>query len=719
MMQLLINNMSQVLGITLIHSLWQGLLIYLALRILFLCLPALSSEKKYLVSLFALFGIAAVFVYTFVSEVQMYDWQPSASTDYIPVSTPTDISHQTGHTPYANLVELNLDPSNLSFNSILKASLPYIASLYLIGLVINLSMIGIAWNKIQIIKKSLWDARYLQAKVDAFSMQFKISQKVRVSFSRLIDVPCVVGYLKPIVLLPVTLTTLLSAEEVEAILLHELSHIKNNDYVLNLVQQMVSVLLFFNPFAQLISREVTVERENRCDDWVVRKTGKPLIYASALVKLEETRHEEVRLALAASGKKYFLRTRIERILNTHQSARNIRHWLLLVLFICSVVFWFSFKTTSKTAFNLSGNISGDIKSVSLSYTNEQGIAVTEKGVVKNGAFDFSGHINGSRLVFLAAFNDKNKRADASFFIGPGKITVAGDYSDMKHIAVRGSAAQEDYRDYQLRSASLNQDAATLIAQWKQLKIEERKAIKQHKSEQEIDAFERQMEVITDKLIPYRNKAEDNAREYIATHTKSYVSALQLIVYAKGWPVNAVKSLFSNFDPEIKNSSYGNAISRIILEMEGAPMGTKAPDFTAIEYNGKQIRLSDLRGKVVMLNFCTSAQPGLDNAPYLITLYKRYHQKGFDMISVADDDADPDAWKRYIRRTGVDRLWHQVLRGVKYDKGRADITNAIDNKFNISVLPTRILIGPDGKIIGRYIGTEANADLDKKLTALFD
>lgn len=90
-----------------------------------------------------------------------------------------------------------------------------------------------------------------------------------------------------------------------------------------------------------------------------------------------------------------------------------------------------------------------------------------------------------------------------------------------------------------------------------------------------------------------------------------------------------------------------------------------------------------------------------------------------MISVADDDADPDAWKRYIRRTGVDGLWHQVLRGVKYNEGSADVTNAIDNKFKVSVLPTRILIGPDGNIIGRYIGTEGNVELDKKLTALFD
>jgi beta-lactamase regulating signal transducer with metallopeptidase domain len=491
--------------------------------------------------------------------------------DYIPVSAPTDISDQIGYPPNANLVELTLAPSNISFTGIFKASLPYIALLYLIGLIINISMIAVAWNRIQIIKRNLWDAQYLQAKVDAFLVQFKIDAKVRVSFSRLIDVPCVVGYLKPLILLPVTLTTLLSAEEVESILLHELSHIKNNDYVLNLIQQMVSVLLFFNPFAQLIGRLVSTERENRCDDWVVSKTGKPLIYASALVKLEETRFEELRLALAASGKKHFLRTRIERILNNHQSARNVRHWLLLVLFICSVAFWFSFKTASKTEFNLSGKISGDIESVNLSYMNEQGKQVTEKYTTQNGTFVFTGHINGSRLVFLSAFNNKNKRADANFFIDPGAVTVTGDYNDLEHVTVRGSAAQEDYRDYQLQEASLNRNAATLIVQWKRLRKEARQAIKQHKSEQEIALIEQQLEMISDQIDPYRGKKEDNARNYIARHPNSYVSALQLIVYAKGWPIDTVKSMFSKFDPEIKSSSYGKSISRIILEMEGTPL----------------------------------------------------------------------------------------------------------------------------------------------------
>ena len=102
----------------------------------------------------------------------------------------------------------------------------------------------------------------------------------------MIDVPCMTGFVKPLILLPVSLSTHLSACEVESILLHELAHIKRNDYLVNLLQQVISVMLFFNPFNRLINRIISQERENSCDDLVVEKTGKPLIYAQALLKLE-------------------------------------------------------------------------------------------------------------------------------------------------------------------------------------------------------------------------------------------------------------------------------------------------------------------------------------------------------------------------------------------------------------------------------------------------
>jgi len=146
-----------------------------------------------------------------------------------------------------------------------------------------------------------------------------------------------VGYFKPLILLPFSLSSYLSAAEIEAIILHELAHIKRNDYLVNLLQQTMSVLLFFNPFAQLIDRAINRERENSCDDIVILATNKPLVYAHALLKLEQTRKHEWQLALAATGKKHHLLNRIERIMKTKQNIGNSRHILFAILLLCASI----------------------------------------------------------------------------------------------------------------------------------------------------------------------------------------------------------------------------------------------------------------------------------------------------------------------------------------------------------------------------------------------
>src|SRR5258708_100504 len=160
-----------------------------------------------------------------------------------------------------------------------------------------------------------------------------IAKTVKVGLSKLVDVPCMVGFFKPVILLPFTLATYLSAEEIEAILLHELAHVRRNDYLINLPQQVISILLFFNPCTQLINRIINEERENCCDDMVVKTTSNPLTYAKALFKLEQTRENDLQLAMSAIGKKYYLFNRIERIMKTKKQTRSLRPALLAMLIL--------------------------------------------------------------------------------------------------------------------------------------------------------------------------------------------------------------------------------------------------------------------------------------------------------------------------------------------------------------------------------------------------
>jgi GWxTD domain-containing protein len=125
-------------------------------------------------------------------------------------------------------------------------------------------------------------------------------------------VPVVVGYVRPVILMPVGLMTGLPAEQVEAILLHELAHMRRHDYLVNLLQTVVEGLFFYHPAVWWISRVIRAERENCCDDLVVATQGDALAYAAALTALEDHRGTVREAVLAATGGSIV--TRVRRLL---------------------------------------------------------------------------------------------------------------------------------------------------------------------------------------------------------------------------------------------------------------------------------------------------------------------------------------------------------------------------------------------------------------------
>ena len=138
-----------------------------------------------------------------------------------------------------------------------------------------------------------------------------VSASVRLLRSASIEVPAAFGVLRPIVLLPLSALTGLDARQIEALLAHELAHVKRHDYLVNLFQSVAETLLFYHPAVWWISGRIRVERENACDDIAVAVTGDARVYAGALVGLEELRAGSRRLAVAANGAE--LRGRVQRL----------------------------------------------------------------------------------------------------------------------------------------------------------------------------------------------------------------------------------------------------------------------------------------------------------------------------------------------------------------------------------------------------------------------
>jgi hypothetical protein len=155
----------------------------------------------------------------------------------------------------------------------------------------------------------------------------------------LVTSPVTVGYLKPIILIPVAALSNLSTQQVEAILLHELSHIRRYDYLVNFVVSVISTFLYFNPFVKQFIRTIEEERENCCDQLVLQFGYDKVGYASALLTLEKLSASRHVLLLGAAGKKYLL-NRIEKIVGMEKKKefkRNQFAGLLAALF-CIVVF---------------------------------------------------------------------------------------------------------------------------------------------------------------------------------------------------------------------------------------------------------------------------------------------------------------------------------------------------------------------------------------------
>lgn len=180
--------------------------------------------------------------------------------------------------------------------------------------------------------------------VQKIAWHLGIHKPVQVYLSALVQSPVTIGYLKPLVLLPVASFNQLSLQQAEAILLHELAHIRRFDFVVNIAINIIHTLLYFNPFVRMFVRVAESSRETCCDELVLQFGYDPMAYAGALVQLEKNTAPVAGLALAATGKNTLL-TRIQTIVGIPSAAPGLkwRHFsgllasIVLVLAIHSLL----------------------------------------------------------------------------------------------------------------------------------------------------------------------------------------------------------------------------------------------------------------------------------------------------------------------------------------------------------------------------------------------
>ena len=167
------------------------------------------------------------------------------------------------------------------------------------------------------------------------SKRLGLRRAVRVLQSTLARVPVVVGYFRPVILLPVSLVTSIPAAQLEAILAHELAHVRRHDFLVNLLQTLVETLFFYHPAVWWLSSRLRGERENCCDDLVVATMGNRVAYGRALLAIEELRGYGSVLAVGATDGP--LLARVRRIVGLPSETASNSPWSALVLVVCGIV----------------------------------------------------------------------------------------------------------------------------------------------------------------------------------------------------------------------------------------------------------------------------------------------------------------------------------------------------------------------------------------------
>ena len=150
-----------------------------------------------------------------------------------------------------------------------------------------------------------------QQTLDRLIERMHVSRSVRLLATDRVDSPSVIGWLRPVILAPVGMLCGLAPEQVEALLAHELAHVRRHDYLVNVLQGIAESLLFYHPAVWWISNQIRAEREHCCDDLAVAASGDVLVYARALAELESIRPAHFKAALSANGGS--LLRRIERL----------------------------------------------------------------------------------------------------------------------------------------------------------------------------------------------------------------------------------------------------------------------------------------------------------------------------------------------------------------------------------------------------------------------
>lgn len=331
----------------------------------------------------------------------------------------------------------------------------------------------------------------------------------------------------------------------------------------------------------------------------------------------------------------------------------------------------------------------------------------DSAYIKNGSFMITVTFKEpTRYMFYSDLELKTKGGYSPYGIlvtEPGTVRINADVENFSNSTVSGAKENELYQSFAGKSNAAQQKVIDDLTR------KYGKELIYNRNPDTSDNRYKQLMKDYDEMSGANQKVEmERLRQFVKENPGSFAAVYLLDGYGREMELPEVEALFASLSPKYKDSPSGKSVANGIEARKITAIGKIAPDFTQPDTLGNLVKLSDLRGKYVLVDFWASwCGPCRAENPNLVKTFNRYKDKGFTVLGISlDQPGKKDAWLAAIHKDGL--AWTQVS-DLKFWE------NEVAVLYGVKAIPTNLLLDPEGKIIAKDLQGE---DLSKKLSELF-